>query len=136
MDKKRAFLLETTGFKSEDVFILILGNPTPVLAGGLWSAYYCQVHLDHIDCYKVKSTGFFKKTYTLESNHQLHFKDVQKAEFGSGNGNLWLTLNLKQGDIVFTSGGDWTSSAGQQFVQNLSQFVSIEDLGLYTKKIK
>lgn len=136
LDKKRAFLLETKGFKSEDVFILIMGNPSPVLPGGLWHSYYCQVHQDHIDCYKVKSKGFFKKTYSIESSHTLSLKAVESAEFGSGNGNLWLTLSLKQGELVFTSGGDWTSPAGQRFVQNLSQFVSIVDLGLYTKKIK
>lgn len=136
MDKKRAFLLNETKIDSNEVFILILGDQTPLLPGGLWTSYYGHLQEDHILCYKVKSTGLFKKTYSIEGTYKLWYKDMQTAEFGSGNGNLWLQMSFKQGPLVFTSGGDWTSPAAQVFVQKLSQLVSVIDLGLYTKKLK
>jgi len=136
MDKKLAFISKQTTIPQNAFLSVILGEANPILEGGSWTQYYAHVQDDLMTCYKVKSHGFFKKTYEIISKTDIQFKDFKSAEFGIENGILWLQSMLSKGPLVFTASLAWTNEAGQKFVNALSKQITIIDLELFTRKLK
>ena len=85
-------------------FRLILGEQTPYLPGSNWTQYEVEFLEDKMLCtLKKDPSQVYPILYTA-------FKG---AEFGIGNGNLWLQCDMEQGSFVFCSDRKcWKSEAG------------------------
>jgi hypothetical protein len=102
-------------------FVLVVGGDHNVLPGNGWTQYETEVLDDRIIS-KAKDN----------TEYEVLFKDIKSAEFGIGSGNLWLQLELENGQLNFCSPRKcWKSEVGKKLIENISKFVEIKDMKEY-----
>ena len=112
----KQFCLEN-GIDSDKVFDMVLNNgggilPTPVPFTG----YFAHIQDDSIVCYNDK----------LKIKQEIPFSSFTRAEFGIGNGNLWLQCIVDGADFIFcTTRKSWKSPAGKLLLDKISKHTEI-----------
>ncbi len=106
-----------------DKFLMVLGNENSYLPGALWSQYEVEVLDDKMVCTSKKdSTATFEIPYT----------EFKSAEFGIGNGNLWLQCMLEKGEFVFCSPRkSWKSESAKKLIEKINAVTPISDMKSY-----
>lgn len=103
-------------------FILVLGNSN-FLPGNMWTQYDVELLDNKMVCINHKDPS---KVY------EIFYDSFKEAEFGIGNGNLWLQCKLKEGDLNFCSPRKcWKSEEGKFLIDKINQFVEIKDMKEY-----
>jgi hypothetical protein len=103
-------------------FTLVLGQPNNYLPGKLWTQYMVTVLDDRMKCVNKKTHEEFEISYS----------EFKEAEFGIGNGNLWLQCKLNNGPFVFCSPRKcWKSKEGKLLIDKINRVVEIKDMKEY-----
>lgn len=106
-----------------DNFILILGQENNYLPGKMWTEYEVEVQNEQMVCRNKKDPSI---VVTIAYN------EFKNAEFGIGNGNLWLQCELENGSLTFCSPRkSWKSDAGNQLVELVNNVCPIKDMKVY-----
>jgi hypothetical protein len=88
--------------------------------------FYGVLNEDELSIYKINSQGFFRKIYSLDGQVQnLDLNKFQEAEFGKGNGVLWLQTKYDKKVLIFTS--NWKLDGAINFVKKLEEKIEIID---------
>lgn len=104
-------------------FVLILGEKNPVLPGDLWTEYGVEVSDEKLICKNKKDPAI-----TVE----IPYTSFHSAEFGIGNGNLWLHCVLENGNLTFCSPRkSWKSEAGKKLLEKIGKEIEIQDMKAY-----
>ena len=104
-------------------FTLVLGEENKILSGGLCSQYEVDVLDDKMVCTKKKD---------IKISTEIPYTTFKSAEFGIGNGNLWLQCELEEGKLVFCSPRKcWKSEVGKKLIENINKVVEIKDMKAY-----
>ena len=104
-------------------FVLVLGKENNYLPGSLWTEYEVEVLEEEMIC-------------TCKKNPQIvvtiRYEEFKEAEFGIGNGNLWLECNLTNGSLVFCSPRKvWKSPVANTLIEKINSVTAIEDMKAY-----
>ena len=106
-----------------DNFILILGQENNYLPGKMWTEYEVEVQNEQMICRNKKDPS---NVVTIAYN------EFKNAEFGIGNGNLWLQCELENGALTFCSPRkSWKSDTGSQLVELVNNVCPIKDMKAY-----
>lgn len=106
-----------------DNFSLILGQENNYLPGKMWTEYLVEVQNEQMICRSKKDSSIIVT---------IAYSEFQTAEFGIGNGNLWLQCELENGSLVFCSPRKcWKSELGKHFVESLNKVCPIKDMKAY-----
>ena len=104
-------------------FNLILGEESSYLPGKMWTQYEVEVLDDKIVCTNKKDSSI---------QITIAYSEFKQAEFGIGNGNLWLQCELENGSLTFCSPRkSWKSEAGTCLVEKLNNTCGILDMRAY-----
>ena len=115
-------LMERYHLPKEEIFEMVLGNGGGVLPGKLWHAYGVVVADNEMICYTV----------TEDQEFHIPYQSFQKAEFGIGNGNLWLQCVIDGKELVFCSPRkQWKSSVGKRLIEKISAVIPVESMKEY-----
>ena len=116
---------------------VVVGGANGVVRGGTFSSYVVYVKDESMIWYHVKSKGLFKKVYSIDEEVEIDYSDFSSAEFGRGNGNLWLQCVIKDEFIAFTNPPlGWKDSRTVKMIENIGKFVTIKDIELFNKLVK
>lgn len=106
-----------------DNFKLILGKENAYLPGGLWTEYEVEITEDKMICFCKKNAS---------EKYEIYFSEFKQAEFGIGNGNLWLQCNLSNGALSFCSPRkNWKSEEAQKLINAINAVCPISDMKAY-----
>ena len=106
-----------------DKFTLLLGKENNYLPGKVWTEYEVDILEDRMFCISKEDASIIVS---------VHFSEFKKAEFGIGNGNLWLQCELENGPLVFCSPRKcWKSEVGKKLIESISNVVAIDDMKAY-----
>lgn len=106
-----------------DKFTLVLGQENNYLPGKIWTEYEVEVLDDKMICTS-------KKDHSI--NVTVNYSDFKEAEFGIGNGNLWLQCKLENGPLSFCSPRkSWKSETGKKLVEFINNVCPIKDIKAY-----
>lgn len=104
-------------------FTLILGQENNYLPGKMWTEYEVEVLDDKIICINKKDNSI---------NVKISYSEFKVAEFGIGNGNLWLQCELENGSLSFCSPRkSWKSEIGKKLVELINNVCPIKDIKEY-----
>ena len=104
-------------------FCLVLGQENNYLPGKSWTEYEVEVQNEQMICTNKKDSSIVVT---------IGYNEFKKAEFGIGNGNLWLQCELEKGNLVFCSPRkSWKSDAGKHLVESLEKVCLVEDKKAY-----
>lgn len=117
-------LSERYGVPKEDIFEFLLGQKNSILPGGLWHAYGAVLTESEMICH----------TATEENDFHIPYSSFEKAEFGIGNGNLWLQCQINGSFLAFCSPRKkWKSDAGKKLIEKISAVTPIQDMKEYER---
>ena len=117
-------LSERYGLPAEEIFEIILGEQNNVLPGALWYTYGVVVADEEMICYSAKEDKEFHIPYS----------SFESAEFGIGNGNLWLQCVVNGNPLIFCSARKkWKSDAGKKFIEKISSVTPVQGMEEYNK---
>lgn len=106
-------------------FILILGHENNYLPGNLWTEYEVEVLEDKMICTNKKDTSLVVT---------INYTEFKEAEFGIGNGNLWLQCKLENGDLSFCSPRkSWKSDSANKLIKSINNTCTIKDMKAYNQ---
>ena len=99
-----------------------MGEQNVYLPGNTFTEYNVTLEDDKMHCVNKKTKEEFEIMYS----------DFNRAEFGIGNGNLWLKCNLKRGPLVFASPRKcWKSEFGKKLIEKINAVTPIQDMKEY-----
>lgn len=105
-------------------FILVLGESN-ILPGKTWSQYEVNVLDDKMVCHSKKD---------ISTIVEIPYSSFKSAEFGIGNGNLWLQCELENGNLSFCSPRKlWKSEDGKKLIEKINAVTEINDMKAYKK---
>lgn len=105
---------ESKGVSLDEVFILVLGEPSTVLPGKTWKQYFVLVNDSQMECYDNEGNQYL-----------LDFDKFDGCEFGIGSGNLWLQSVYEGQSFVFCSPRKfWKSKVGHTIIDKLNGALS------------
>ena len=117
-------LSERYNLPKEDIFELLLGEKNDILPGKLWHAYGVVVADEEMICYTV----------TEENEFHIPYTSFQSAEFGIGNGNLWLQCLVNGSPLVFCAPRKkWKSAVGKKLIDKISAVTEIQSMKEYER---
>lgn len=117
-------LTEKYDLSKENVMQILLGEANNILPGGLWHGYAVLVEDEEMVCY----------TKTHETEFHIPYADFQRAEFGIGNGNLWLQCQIAGNSLVFCAPRKrWKSAAGKKLIEKISAVTQIQGMKDYER---
>ena len=106
-------------------FCLVLGQENNYLPGKNWTEYEVEVQNEQMICTNKKDSSIVVT---------IGYNEFKKAEFGIGNGYLWLQCELEKGTLVFCSPRkSWKSEEGKLLVESLNKVCLIEDMKAYSQ---
>lgn len=106
-----------------DKFLMVLGDTNAVLPGKTWSQYEVEIGDSKMICTAKKEPNVVV---------EINYSDFKKAEFGIGNGNLWLQCELAQGELTFCSPRKyWKSDLGKKLIEKINSVTEIVDMKSY-----
>lgn len=106
-----------------DKFILLLGKENNYLPGKVWTEYKVDLLEDRMLCVSKEDDSVIAS---------ILYSEFKKAEFGIGNGNLWLQCELEKGSFVFCSPRKcWKSEVGKKLIESINNVVPIQDMKAY-----
>ena len=128
--KKIDYLKSELNIEESSIFNLTVANEsTAVPTPKMLTEYFGVLNDEYIELFVVKSKGLFKKEYSLEiKTYKIRFKDFKTAEFGRGNGILWLQTKVLDQELIFTS--NWNLEGSKNFIKKLEEKVTIVDIKL------
>lgn len=105
------------------MFELVLGKESPILPGSAWTQYSVEVLPNKMVCVAKKGAA---------AKVEIYYSSFKSAEFGIGNGNLWLQCELEGGSLVFCAPRKaWKSAPGVALVEYISSACGIADMKAY-----
>ena len=126
MEKLKDFAAKN-GLPETEVFNLVLGGENGVLPGRLWQGYFTTVGDSAMKCFRAGG----------DETVEIPYSDFSRAEFGIGNGNLWLQCVVAGKELNFCSPQkSWKSEAGKRLVAKIGEHVNIVDMKLYDEYTK
>lgn len=115
-------LSEKYNIHKEDIFQMALGEANNILPDGLWHSYAVLVEDEEMVC----------STKTHQTEFHIPYADFQRAEFGIGNGNLWLQCQIGGNSLVFCAPRkQWKSAAGKKLIEKISAVTEIQGIKEY-----
>ncbi|MBQ3019987.1 MAG: hypothetical protein IJD77_05320 [Clostridia bacterium] len=106
-----------------DKFILLLGKENNYLPGKIWTEYEVDILKDRMFCVCKEDNSVIVS---------IQYSEFKKAEFGIGNGNLWLQCELENGPFVFCAPRKyWKSETGKKLIELINNVVPIKDMKAY-----
>lgn len=113
---------QDNGIDTSKAFNMIVGNGGSVLPGRGFTGYFCEITDDSIICTNEK----------LEVKKEIPFSSFKEAEFGIGNGTLWLQCIVGNSQFVFNlSRKGWKSPAGKLLMDKISEHTELKDMKAY-----
>ena len=113
---------QDNGIDTSKAFNMIVGNGGSVLPGRGFTGYFCEITDDSIICTNEK----------LEVKKEIPFSSFKEAEFGIGNGTLWLQCIVGNSQFVFNlSRNGWKSPAGKLLMDKISEHTELKDMKAY-----
>ena len=104
-------------------FNLVLGQENNYLPGKSFTQYEVEVLDDKMVCTGKKDTSVVV---------EINYSEFKTAEFGIGNGNLWLQCELEKGTLVFCSPRkSWKSESGKKLIELINNVCAIKDMKAY-----
>ena len=104
-------------------FLIVLGKENNILPGKMWTQYFLEILDDKIICTSKKDPNTVV---------EILLSEFKTAEFGIGNGNLWLQCQLNQGELVFCSPRKcWKSESGKKLIDKINNVTEIKDMKKY-----
>lgn len=113
---------QDNGIDTSKAFNMIIGNGGSVLPGRGFTGYFCEITDDSIICTNEK----------LEVKKEIPFSSFKEAEFGIGNGTLWLQCIVGSSQFVFNlSRKGWKSPTGKLLMDKISEHTELKDMKAY-----
>ena len=105
----------------ENQFKLVLGE-SQVLEGKMWSQYLVTLNDEAMICRSTKT----------QEETLINFKDFEKAQFGIGNGNLWLQCVVSGKKFTFCAPRkEWKSIVGKELIERINVVTKVEGMKEY-----
>lgn len=114
---------EENGLDVNKVFDMVVGHGGDVLpqARG-YTGYIAEITDESVICTNDK----------LKVKKEIPFSSFKSAEFGIGNGNLWLQCVVGESPFVFCSTRkNWKSEAGKLLMKKIAEHTEIKDMKAY-----
>lgn len=106
-------------------FIIVLGEENPILPGRIWTEYNVEVLEEKMICIAKKNPT---------TRVEIFYSSFKNAEFGIGNGNLWLQCELEEGKLNFCSPRkNWKSEEAKKLIELIDAICPIKDMKAYKK---
>ncbi len=105
-----------------DKFCLVLGE-SEILPGAMWAEYVVDVGETEMVCTAKKDADIVAR---------IAYADFEKAEFGIGNGNLWLQCVVGGKILTFCSPRKcWKSEQAKLLISKINEQTEIRDMKAY-----
>ncbi len=106
-----------------DQFVMVLGNRNEVLNGTMWTEYRVDVNENEMVCSLKSNPSCWKA---------IPYSCFTYAEFGIGNGNLWLQCKVEGKWLVFCSPRKcWKSEQAKLLIDKINAVTPIKDMKEY-----
>lgn len=113
---------EQNGLDLSKVFELVLGQGGSILPGRGFTGYMAEITESSLVCTNDK----------LGVKKEIPFSLFERAEFGIGNGLLWLQCVVDGEGFVFSSPRKgWKSEAGKLLLERIGEHTEIIDMKEY-----
>lgn len=104
-------------------FTLVLGEQNNILPGKVWTQYDVEITDKEMICTEKKGGS---------TTINISFDSFKSAEFGIGNGNLWLQCVIGDDNLNFCAPRKmWKSGQGKLLIEKINSVVEIKDMKAY-----
>lgn len=104
-------------------FVMVLGEENNILPGKLWTQYEVEITEKEMICNNKKD---------VNNKVIISFDNFKEAEFGIGNGNLWLQCKIGDDNLNFCSPRKmWKSEQGKLLIERINSVTEIKDMKAY-----